>query len=197
MEIAHPVMDSFSQDGYILQDPGNYDVDYLWKAFRYGSVEPTDAWTSLYDPAYPLAVAQMEFPDSFALSQVIIQATGTTSDGSSLKTFDVEGSMDGSVWDILLSVVDETVFAPDEARTYPVVGSASYSHYRLNIIAGQAGDRTKIGDISYWKAELGGIKLSIGGELKHMVPKIMQGGVLKNVCMKVMQGGVLKNVSGC
>jgi len=133
-EYVVPVMNSNSQDGYVVSAKSYYDDSYApWKSFNRTS-NGDNCWACGNDDQTDSnkecnVWMQVQLPTAQAVSLLnIVARNGASNQAPS--SFILKGSNDGETWTSLLTVTDQSEY---NNLTWSITDSTAYLYYRIDI----------------------------------------------------------------
>ena len=148
---------------------------------------------------------QIELPMTAAFNSCKIKARGHSFESQSLKSFNVEGSLDGTNWVTLLEVTNEPSWGNLEERQFTFTTYADYKYYKLSQITPQSGSTVSIGKLEFidpatyepfYRTDIDSIEATIENQ-GGIVTKVGTVATVEeiNTGIKTLAGGMISFVS--
>jgi len=135
----------YTLNGYSVSSSTSYNSTYIpTKAFNKTLTNATDCWHSASGTYLPQWLA-IQFPSPTKVQTYSITARTTT--GAIPRTWQFQGSNDGSTWTTLDTVTNDTTLTASATRTYTVDTPALYLYYRVYITGTDGGRYASIGEL--------------------------------------------------
>lgn len=117
------------------------DSNYApYKAFNGTTTSSSDGWVSRSSST---GYIQIYFGESIIANRLILTMRATTTLNSAPKNFQILGSENGSSFDVLGNISNQSSWSSSEQRTFDFENKKAYSYYRINITANN-GNSTQV-----------------------------------------------------
>ena len=135
----------------------------------YSAYKAFDSRTSTFwrtDANIPTGYIQINFATLTEISAFSIVSSGVYSP----KNFKLEGSNDGSIYEEIISIEGEPVWATLDTRTYWLSENVSYQYYRINVSLVNGGTYVQINDLKFYKEDSPVVPPENQASLRYTLP---------------------------
>jgi len=140
--IIIPQMTSNTTPQGVASASSYYSPHQAWYAFDH-TIGASNKWLANTSAGW----LQYEFPTAEIITQYTIQEPNEGLNSRMPKDWTFKGSNNGSDWDILDTITDETGWIQNEKRTYNFSNSTAYKYYRLDVSANNGDTYLAIGEL--------------------------------------------------
>lgn len=143
---------------YVASQSSTYSADYsAWKAFNRSYSKETDSWDSSTSAgANSWLRIDTNTKKNIVKFNIIAKMYTGTSNGSlsAPKNFKLQGSDNGTTWNDLLSVTNQTSWGVSEKRQFSLLSNTkSYRYHQILVLANNATSYTSIGGLELYETE--------------------------------------------